>query len=59
MAKGKFDCVELQDQGALAIYELTKTMTREEQLAYWAERTQELRRKQASLRAQRQQKASE
>ena len=33
-----FDCVEFQHRGALRIYEATKDMTREEELAYWAER---------------------
>ena len=40
----------LQDEGALRIYEITKNMTREEELAYWAERTEALLRKQAALR---------
>jgi hypothetical protein len=35
----EFDCVELQDRGALRIYEITKDMTFEEQVAYWAERS--------------------
>jgi len=33
-------------------------MTREEELAYWAERTEALRQKQAAVRAKRQRKAS-
>ena len=52
------ECVALQDRGALAIYEITKNMTREEELAYWAKRTEALRRKQAALRAERQRQAS-
>jgi hypothetical protein len=48
-----FDCVELQDSGALAIYEITKNMTREEELAYWAEQTAEFRREQEELRRKR------
>ncbi len=51
--KREFDCVELQDSGALAIYEITKNMTREEQLAYWAERTAEFRREQDEVRRKR------
>jgi hypothetical protein len=51
--KKAFDCVELQDRGALAIYEITKDMTREEELAYWAKRTAELRRLQEDLRRRR------
>ena len=30
-----FDCVEMMDRGALRIYEETKDMTLEEELAYW------------------------
>ena len=48
--KKAFDCVELQDRGALAIYERTKDMTREEELAHWSERSAELRREQEELR---------
>jgi len=40
----------LQDEGALRIREITNNMTREEELAYWAERTEALLRKQAVLR---------
>jgi hypothetical protein len=47
--KKDFDCVELQDRGALAIYEATKGMTREEELAYWARRAAELRREEERL----------
>ena len=43
----------LQDEGALRIYEITKNMTREEELAYWAERTDALRRRQEALRRER------
>ncbi len=43
------DGARLQDEGALRIYEITRHMTREEELAYWAERTEALLRKQASL----------
>jgi len=49
--KKAFDCVELQDRGALAIHEITKDMTREEEFAYWAERSAELRREQEELRS--------
>ena len=52
------ECVVLQDRGALAIYEITKNMTSEEELAYWAEQTAALRRKQAELRAKRRQQAT-
>jgi len=33
--KKDFDCVDMQDQAALRIYEETKDMTIEEELAYW------------------------
>lgn len=33
----------LQHRAALRIYEATKGMTREEELAYWAERNEEFR----------------
>ena len=36
-----FDCVEMMHEGALRIYEETKGMTMEEELAYWRERRKE------------------
>ena len=36
-----FDCVEMMDRGALRIYEETKDMTVEEELAYWRARQAE------------------
>ena len=39
----QFDCVELQHRGAESIYEQTKNMTISEELAYWQQRTVELR----------------
>ena len=33
-----FDCGEMTDRGALRIYEETRDMTVEEELAYWRER---------------------
>ena len=36
-----FDCVEMMHQGALRIYEETKSMTIEEELVYWRERRKE------------------
>ena len=33
-----FDCVEMMHRGALRIYEETKGMTVQEELAYWRER---------------------
>ena len=49
----KLDCVDLQDRDALAVYELTRGMTRAEQLAFWAERTRSLREQQKKIRSQR------
>ena len=43
----------LQHRGALRIHEVTKDMTREEELAYWAERTEALRQEQEAIRAAR------
>lgn len=34
-----FDCVEMKRRGSRRIYERIKNMTREEELAYWRERT--------------------
>ncbi len=34
----KFDCVEMMHRGALRIYEETKGMSVEEELAYWQRR---------------------
>ena len=36
-----FDCVEMMDEAALSIYEDTKGMSVEEELAYWREREEE------------------
>ena len=33
--KKKFDCVAMKRKGAAYVYELTKGMTREEELAFW------------------------
>jgi hypothetical protein len=34
-----FDCVDMKRQGAAAILEQTKGMTREQLIAFWAERS--------------------
>ena len=36
-----FDCVAMMHEGALRIYEETKGMTMEEELAFWRERRKE------------------
>lgn len=33
--RASFDCVDMMDRGAVRIYEETKDMTVEEELAYW------------------------
>ena len=48
--KKDFDCVEMQDRAALPIYEALKGKTREEELAYWRQRSEEARRKHPWLR---------
>jgi hypothetical protein len=42
MKKGTFDCVEMKRQGAAAILEKIKSMTRDQELEYWRKRTQEM-----------------
>jgi len=49
--KKSFDCVEMMHEGALRIYEETKDMTEEEELAYWRRQNEEARRKHPRLRA--------
>lgn len=48
--KKSFDCVEMMHEGALRIYEETKDMTKEEELAYWCERAEAARREHPRLR---------
>ena len=43
--KKDFDCVEMQDQGALCIHEAMKGRSREDELAYWKSRSEEARQK--------------
>jgi hypothetical protein len=38
-----FSCVELQDQEAIKIHEITRHMTRNEEAEYWNKRTAEFR----------------
>jgi hypothetical protein len=44
MRTKKFDCVEMKRKGARSVYEATKRMTMEEEVAYWRTRTEEARR---------------
>ena len=46
-----FDCVEMKRQGAKRLYENTKDMTPEEELAYWQEQSRRLRDEQKQLLA--------
>lgn len=49
--KKSFDCVEMMHEGALRIYEETKDMTKEQELAYWQRKNEEARKKHPRLRA--------
>ena len=42
MAEKEFDCIAMKREGAARIYETVKGMTREEELAYWKMRGEEL-----------------
>jgi hypothetical protein len=54
MKKAKtFDCVEHQHRAGAMILEKLKDMTREEQMEFWRQRSEELRQRQEVLRAQR------
>lgn len=44
-----FDCVEMKRQGAQRLYENTKDMNSEEELAYWQEQSRRLRDEQKQL----------
>jgi hypothetical protein len=41
--KKDFDCVEMKREGAARVRELTKGMSRQQILDFWAKRTQRLR----------------
>lgn len=45
------DPVEMMHEGALRMYEETKDMTREEELAYWRRKNEEMRRKYPKTRS--------
>jgi hypothetical protein len=44
MKKKRFDCVEMQHEGGRRIYEALKGKSRDEQIEYWRERNESLRR---------------
>jgi len=48
--KKRFDCVAMMHEAALRIYEETKDMTKEEELAYWRREDEEARRKYPRMR---------
>ncbi len=45
-----FDCVEMKRQGSESVYDTIKDMSREEEIAYWRKRTEEMRRDVANKR---------
>ncbi len=51
--KKTFDAIEMKRQGALRIYEETKDMSLDQQLAYWRKHDEELRRLQEAIIAHR------
>jgi hypothetical protein len=51
MKTKKFDCVQMKRQGAAKVREQTATLTKEQELRFWQERSQVLRQQQAALKA--------
>ncbi len=49
MKMTKFDCVRMKRLGAAKVRERTATLTREQELHFWQERSQYLRQQQESL----------
>ena len=52
MREKTFDCVHMKRRGAARVYEKTKDMTLDEEVAYWAQRTEELRRRLEAVRGE-------
>ena len=48
--KKSFDCVEMMHEAALRIYEETKDMTEEEELAYWERKNEAMRQRHPRLK---------
>ena len=46
-----FDCVEMKRQGAEKVQQELAEMTREEEIAFWQNGTEELRQRQVQIRA--------
>lgn len=42
-----FDCVEMKRQGAAEVYETVKDMTPEEEVEFWRQQTEAMKRRQA------------
>jgi len=47
----QFDCVQMKHEGAAKVRESTATLTREQELRVWEERSQRLRQQQAARKA--------
>lgn len=45
MKKKKFDCVEMKRKGSRKIYEETKDLTLEQEVAYWRKKSEEMARR--------------
>lgn len=50
MKTKRFDCVQMKRQGAAKVREQTATLTKEQELRFWQERSQYLRQRQAVLK---------
>ena len=50
MKTKKFDCVQMKRQGAAKVREQTATLSKEQELRFWQERSQYLRQRQAALK---------
>ena len=46
-----FDCVEMKRRGAKYVYSVIKDMTVEEEVEYWRQQTELMRKRQAELHA--------
>jgi hypothetical protein len=52
MKTKRFDCVQMKRLGAAKVREQTATLSKEQELAFWRERSAHLRQRQAALKAQ-------
>jgi len=50
MKTKKFDCVQMKRLGAEKVREQTATLTKEQELAFWRERSSHLRQRQEALK---------